>query len=126
MKTRTARDVAVASTLLVSVSCATVNVDHVKSAPPRPDDCKLDLWRDVDAIPVKFVTVCRIQSASGTTLFADRSKKAVIDEIRPEACRCGADALLLVSTDVEGVGMSAGWGKTSAEIKAIRYLDTSK
>jgi hypothetical protein len=110
--------------LFCSLACTKVGVTHLGNAgsyAPKPENCALDVFSSSDEIKQKYVEVCLIDSRTGSTLFHDKSAAAAVDHARADACKCGADALLIQSTDTKGVSMS-GWGEGKAIVKAIRYV----
>src|SRR5216684_227236 len=112
----------VAGLVTLTVGCGTVTVTKVRAASPKPAECRLDVYKNEAKISKAYETVCKLQAETGTTLFADKSVAGAIEKARPEACACGADALILQDSDVEGAGFT-GWGKGKATITAIRYTD---
>ena len=98
-----------------------VRLSSVSRRAPKPATCHLDVYTSKQAVKRRFVEVCLIDSRTGTTAFHDKSAASAIENARPAACRCGADALLIARTDTEGVSL-AGWGQGKAIIKAIAYV----
>ena len=106
-------------TLFLS-GCSSIGTTQLQPATPRDDDCKLDVYSSKDEIKVPWEAVCVIDSRTGTHAFADKTASAAIRNAKPEACECGADAILIESMDTEGVTFVT-WGKGKAIMKGIRY-----
>lgn len=102
--------------------CANIGVTKMKEATPYDVGCKLDIYTSVNEIKRPYEIVCLINSRTGSTAFHTKTAAAAIEQVKPEACKCGADALLIENIDTEGVSWG-GWGKGKAILKAIRYTD---
>lgn len=61
-----------------------------------------------------------ITSQTGTTLGHDKTSSAAINNARGEACACGADAIVVESSEDEGITLFT-WGQGKAQLKAVRY-----
>lgn len=107
--------------LLVSC-CANVGVTKLKPYPPKMVNCNIDIYTSESEIKRPFEVVCLIDSRTGTTAFHDKTGAAAIEQSKSKACKCGADAILIMSVDTEGVTMTT-WGKGKTILKAIRYTD---
>ncbi len=111
------------SLCLILASCASVDVAKMKTLPPKSEDCQIDVYSEASAVKRKYEVACILGSSTGTTLFADRSVQHAIDIAKPEACKCGADGILVDSVTKTGFGLN-GYGQGAASIKAITYTDT--
>ena len=105
---------------LVSASCARVGVMRVKSEPPKPSHCKLDVYTSEKEVTVPFEVLCLIDAQTSPNAFASKTVAAAVEKAKPEACKCGADAIIFVGGDTEGPNFWSG-GRGRAMIKAIRY-----
>jgi hypothetical protein len=101
-------------------ACASVDVATIKDAPPKEENCKLDIYNNASEVKRPFESLCSLGSSTGTTLFADKSLQHAIDIARPKACECGGDAMILNQVGSEGMSLT-GYGKSSASINVIRY-----
>jgi hypothetical protein len=92
---------------------------------PKPEDCKLDVYDSEADVKREFVVLCRIDVETGRTLFHRHSIEAAMDRLRPKACECGADAVILLDVKKQGAlsSFSAGYGYSNLKVKAIRYTE---
>lgn len=104
----------------LGIACTSVGVTRVAEAPPKVAGCKLDVYTSEAEIRQPFQVVCLIDSRTGTTAFHTKTASAAIQNARPRACECGADALIVAAVDTEGATY-ATWGQGKAILKAIRY-----
>ena len=88
-----------------------------------PWHCQLEVFGSEADITRPFVVLCVIESKTGGTIFDRHSVDAAMDQLRPDACKCGADALLLIDMTKEGAlsSFSAGWGRGMVKVKAIKW-----
>jgi len=101
-------------------ACASVGVTHVKQAPARAADCPLDVYTSETEITRPYEVLCLLDARSGSTAFSDKTVAGAVNAARPDACGCGAEAILIVGGSTEG--MSAfKWGEGTAMLKALRY-----
>jgi len=54
------------------------------------------------------------------TSFRKKTYKQAIELAKPQACECGADAIIVFSVDKQGVNLM-NWGQGKAVVKGIRY-----
>lgn len=108
------------SFLAILASCASVDVAKIKTLPPKKENCSLDIYSEASAIKKPYEVACVLGSSTGTTLFADKSIQHAIDIAKPEACKCGADAILVDNVSKTGMSLT-GYGQGTASIKAIVY-----
>ena len=101
-------------------ACASVSTEVLQSYPPKPYDCPLDVYTSEDDITKEYVEVCILHSKTGTSLFDNKSFEYAIERSKPKACKCGADAILVISAEKIGINLT-GWGEGRAVVKGIRY-----
>lgn len=102
--------------------CATVGVTRLGQAEPRNKKCSLDVFTNESEVKRQYQNVCLIDSKTGSTLGDNRTMAGAIDIIRPEACKCGADAIVLMGGRSEGMNFWSN-GQGFATVKAIKYND---
>lgn len=107
---------------LLFFSCAHVNVDHLKSASAKAPECQLETYNKLSDVKKPYEIVCALASATGTTLFADKSLQHAIDIARPEACACGGDAMVISNSATEGMTLMS-YGKSTANISVLKYTE---
>ena len=105
----------------LAVSCATATATRVNPGHAKPENCKLDLFTSESEVKRPYQVACLIDATSGRTLFADRTINGALEQARPEACSCGADAMLLMSATTKGWSANEGYGEGTAVVRAIRY-----
>lgn len=108
---------------LAVAACASVDVARMKTVPSKAPNCAVDVYSEIAAIKRKYEVVCVLGSSTGTSLFADKSIQHAIDIAKPEACKCGADAILVENVSKTGMSLT-GYGQGSASIKAIIYTSS--
>lgn len=111
------------SYVLVITSCASVGITTIKKHPPRGENCSIDIYTDKKEIKVPYEVISLIDSHTGSTLVHVRTASQAIENAKPAACEAGANAMLIESTDTEGVTYGR-WGQGKAIIKALRYKKT--
>jgi hypothetical protein len=105
---------------LFTAGCSSVGVTKVSNATPKPETCNLDIYASDSDVGRPFKVVCIIDSRTGSTVFDKKTAAAAINNAKPKACECGADAIVISSADTEGATW-ARWGQGKAFLKAIRY-----
>lgn len=120
------RKIIAAIILPTLAACAGTNTLTLKPAQPKPIDCALELYTAENEIPHKFETLCVVEAQTGTGMLDNRTATAAINLARPELCKCGADAGLIVDSH----SRTASWWLPSstdqmrgqAQIKGVRFL----
>ena len=101
--------------------CASTGVTPIKMAPPRHKNCTLDVYTSPLEVRREYEVLCLIDSTSGRTLGNDRTVRGAIAEAKPYACRCGADAVIIMdATTTTATPMAYGEG--TVVLRAIRYV----
>lgn len=108
-----------ALSMVFLTSCANVGVTTIKAAPPKPENCSLDIYTDESEIKRPFEVLCLIDSSTSRSIFATKTGAAALEKAKPEACKCGADAIII--TEIGKMDTIDAQGK--AVLKAIRYTD---
>ncbi len=106
--------------LLLLGGCASIGVTQINPGDPKADSCDLGIFTSKEEVGQQYKIACLIDSRTGSTAFHIRNAAAAIKQSRPYACRCGADALLIIGADTEGLTFSR-WGQGKAILQAIRY-----
>jgi hypothetical protein len=105
--------------ILLLASCASTGVQELKSAPAKPDNCVLDSYRAESEVPRPFEALCTIDATPGREAFDDRTIQGAIEDAKPKACRCGADAIIV--TQKEAAATPEGVQRSTVTLRAIRY-----
>jgi hypothetical protein len=111
------RAVIIALGLLALAGCATLSVTKMAAkAAPRDNGCALDIFTDASTLSRPHDDLCLIDSRTAGPVWTDRSLTGAINQARPAACECGADALVVLT-----VGQQPENGSTTAVLRAIKY-----
>ncbi|MCF0074194.1 hypothetical protein LZD49_27165 [Dyadobacter sp. CY261] len=100
-------------------SCASVKVKEVSHVEAKADDCRLPVFNDVKEINGGYTVVCEVESTTGSVLFVKRTAEAAIERAMPAACRCGADALLVLTSGKTQIKFFS-WRRGIATVQAIK------
>ena len=82
-------------------------------------DCKLEVYFSKTEIERPYVVIALLDSKTGSNL--NKTVARAIENAKPKACKCGADAILVGQTNT--VTVSGGGGYGSAIIKCIKFTD---
>jgi hypothetical protein len=122
---RVARDPSYVIALVagLALSCASSSMTPLgPPAYPKPPNCAFDVYMSEQEVQVPARTLCMLEATSGSTLVHNRSVQGAINELRPKACQCGADAIVLVNAQTTGASLMGGYGQGSLVAKGIQYL----
>jgi hypothetical protein len=106
--------------LVLLVGCASTGVTHIRAAQPKPAGCEFDLYTAEAELKRPYEVLCLIDATSGHTLFHDRTVRGALEQAKPEACECGADAIVLVNATTT-TATAERYGEGTAIVRAIRY-----
>ncbi len=122
MNTKTAlTGIVVASFAASLAACASVGVTRIKPATAKAETCNIDVYTEDSEVDRPVEVVCMLDSKTGSKLFDDKTVAGAINEAKPEACKCGGDAIIVKSSSRTGVSMT-GWGEGMATLKVVRYV----
>ncbi|KAA6439340.1 hypothetical protein FEM33_13830 [Dyadobacter flavalbus] len=105
--------------LSVLTSCASVRVKEVKHVEAKASDCRLPVFRNASEISGAYDVLCDLESITGSSLYVRRSAEAAIKKAMPAACRCGADAVLVISSGRTNLSFFS-WRRGVATLQAIQ------
>jgi len=108
--------------LLAGCSPEMVAVSQMMAAPPRADDCKLELVQadmmELSPMGTKWDVLGMVTIAKGNTNGLDPSSEAVRSIIRPKACHLGGTSVaLMANTAASGPMGGGGAGITFAVLR---------
>ena len=106
--------------IILFFSCAKTSSVVVNSVPPKAPGCEIEVMLNFP-YDMDYKELCLISAQSGQSIFSDYSQEARIAQLKEEACKCGANALVLKS----GQNGSYNWGQggfNRAEAQAIGLL----
>ena len=111
----------VVALFLMNWACAKVDVIRLSDqVTPKSELCSLEIFGSESELTRSFTSLCLINSSTGQGLFDDRSVKKALDQARPKACECGADAMVVKNSETAASG-TAMYGKSSISILAIKF-----
>jgi len=99
------------------------SVTKLKDYPAKPKDAEIDVL----ASPPKdreYEDVCVINAKGGQTVFNAKTSGDLINAMKKDARKCGADAIILASTeDRAWKPLQGGVTQSKSSVLAIRYLE---
>lgn len=122
MKLRRMHSAALAFCVLGCASSGSIPVGS-GVAKPKPENCAIEVYAAEADVKRPFERLCVIDARTGSGLFEDKSPEAALAHAKREACRCGADALILTGMKRQGVTWTA-WGKSEVKAFAIRFTNS--
>ena len=100
-------------------SCATTQSRYIpldQSYPSRPDDCKLEVFKT--GVPSKnFIRIARLDVHLEKTHFIGSGFEDALPELKKQACRAGADAIIDVQERKSIVGETNIYHVTATGVK---------
>ena len=104
-------------------ACAKSSSTVLKTPPAQPADNPIDV-RTVLPTARGYEEVALLDAKGGQHTFADRSTASVIDQLKEEARKVGADAVVIRSTEGGNFNWGqGGWDRSKADAVAIRYVE---
>lgn len=99
------------------------SVTKLKEYPAKPKDAPIDLLasppRDRD-----YEDVCMINAKGGQTIFNAKTSGDLLEAMKKDARKCGADAIILGATeDRAWKPFQGGVTQAKSTVLAIRYID---
>jgi hypothetical protein len=99
------------------------SVTKLKEHPAKPKDAPIDVLasppRDRD-----YEDLCMINAKGGQTIFNAKTSGDLIEAMKKDARKCGADAIILGSTeDRSWRPFDQGLTQAKSTVLAIRYLE---
>ena len=107
--------------LLISGCGASSSVTQLKEHPARPDDCEIEVLTS-EPKDRPYEDLCILNAKTGRDPLSDNRASALIETLKRNACRCGADAIIIRLT-VDGSVSAFVYESGSAMAVAIRYTD---
>ncbi len=101
-------------------ACSSMGTTQLVNAEPKAPNCKLDVYSSEKEVKRPYKAICVIDSRTGTTAFHDKTASAAIQNAKPLACQCGADAILIEGMSTEGMTFMT-WGEGKAILRGIKY-----
>lgn len=111
--------------IAVAVGCAAGPTVPMKPGPPKHPQCHLDLFEAERDVKRSYEVACIVDAHAGRTSFDDRTVNGALKRAHPDACACGADAMVIVSATMALNTAREGKGEGTVVVRAIRYTDTA-
>ena len=106
--------------------CAKSSATVLNAYPARPDDHQIDVLSEFPT-DRQYEEVALIDAKGGQHTFADRSGAGVLEQLKKEARKVGADAIVIRSTERGNYNWGqGGWDRAKADAVAIRYRGNSE
>lgn len=108
--------------LLVGVlitSCSSTQTRYVmldETYPSRSEDCDIDVFR-TDRPSIEFVKISRVDVHVEKTYFMKSGFEDALPDLKKQACRSGADAIIVVQERSSEVGETYIYHVTATGIK---------
>ncbi len=110
----------------IFLGCASrVGSFQVKNSEAKTPDCEVDVYLSKDVVKRDTEDLCLIDATTGSTLGNRRTVDEAIESAIPQACVCGADAIILKESHTEGASFW-GWGHSSVILRAVKYKKGKK
>lgn len=109
--------------LLVLGGCAKTRSTVMKSYPPRAEDYPIEV---LSSFPTdrSYEEVALLDAQTGKHVFADRSSSGAVEQMKSEARKVGADAIVVRGTRSGSYNWGqGGWEPARADAVAIRWTE---
>ena len=111
----------VAVVALLLAGCARSRNTILKEYPARPADHPIDV---ITSPPTDraYEEIALLDAKGGQFIWSDRGTSGVIEQMKKEARKVGADAIIVRSTEGGSYNWGqGGWNRAHADAVAIRY-----
>jgi len=115
------RSIVILLVVILITSCATTQSRYSmlgQSYPPRAEDCKVDIFK-TGSPDKKFIKVSRLDVHLEKTHFIGSSFEDALPELKKQACKSGADAIIDVQERSSMVGETKIYHVTAIGIKYL-------
>lgn len=102
--------------LVLLAGCATTDVIKTAAAPAKPDQCTIEVVAREAAAKRDHEVLCMIEARADQP-HEDRSVETALRKAKIEACRCGADAIIVTDFG-KSYDASRGLAGDAAKVKA--------
>ena len=112
------------SQALLLAACASVGVTRTREGiRAKRSGCPIQVFTNDSEVGRPFEVVCLIEYETGRSGFHKRTSIAAVEKTKKYACKCGADAVILMSMSTDKGNWLSGYGSGVAVVRAIRFLD---
>ena len=99
------------------------SVTKLKDAPSKPKDAHIELLASLPK-DREYEDVCMINAKGGQTIFNAKTSGDLIEAMKKDARKCGADAIILGATeDRAWKPFQGGVTQSKSTVLAIRYIE---
>ena len=105
--------------------CAKSSATVLKTYPAQSADHPIDILSEFPS-DRQYEEIALLDARGGQHTFADRSTAGVIEQLKAEARKVGADAIVIRSTEGGNYNWGqGGWDRAKADAVAIRFVEAS-
>ncbi len=110
---------------IVAAGCAKISSTVLMTYPAQPDDHPIEVLSEFPK-DKEYEEIASLDAKGGQHTFADRSTAGVMEQLKAEARKVGADAVVIHSTEGGNYNWGqGGWDRAKADAVAIRYVGAS-
>jgi hypothetical protein len=111
-----------AISVILLQGCASTSVTRLgkQEFPSKPADCDIAVM--TDAPKARFQEVCLLEAIGNASVRDSSEVQSLIPQMKAKACGCGADALVLRTTNNGDGGLSGPKERAESSAIAIRYV----
>ena len=114
-----------AAVAVLSAGCAKSSSTVLKTYPAWPEDHPVDVLSEFPT-DRPYEEVALLDAKGGQHTFADRSTAGVVEQLKQEARKVGADAVVIRSSEGGNYNWGqGGWDRAKADAVGIWYLGDS-
>ena len=84
-----------------------------KTYQAKPINCKLEIFTDASRVQVKYSEIAIVTHKTQQDAFSDKGASAITSALREEACKLGADGLIMKNV-IQGAWGDPGRGEAVA------------
>ncbi|PWU22801.1 MAG: hypothetical protein C5B49_00090 [Bdellovibrio sp.] len=98
--------------LSILAGCASSSVQPLtaKKYPNKPADCGLEFYTDANRVQRKYSELALVTHKTEQDAFSDKGAAKITEALRKEACKLGADGLIIKSA-IQGTWGDPGRGE---------------
>jgi len=98
------------------------SVTVLKKAPSKPKDAPIEILASKPE-DRKHEDLCIINAKGGQTIFNAKNSSDLLDKIKEDARKCGADAIIIRDSEDRTWQVTGGFEQAKSSVLAIRFLE---